>query len=151
MTTVKASATKARISVTEQNSHVTITEQPVHVKVTPQSNVVTIQKNTSKVIVQAPTAPTLTIQKPESPVLVLRTSGPSMPTILDAVRTDAGFPVVTKDEEGRPIRVTRDGKDVVITYNDDGTMDTQTITTATQTVARRAVYNSDGFLKFIPI
>ena len=143
MTAINVTATEAQVAVTASNSRVTITEQPVHVQVTPQNSTVTVNETTNQLVVQVPTAPTVTIQESTGGTITLDTSSPSLSTLLDSVRTDVDDTTFTYSD-GKLATVTREGVVKTFAYNEDGTLSTLTTVTNTKTVVQTFNYGSNG-------
>ena len=143
MTAISVTATEAQVAITATNNRVTITEQPVQVEATTQNSTVVVNETTNQLIVQVPTAPTVTVLEPTGGTRTLDTSSPSLATLLDAVRTDVDDTTFAYTN-GQLTTVTRDGIVKTFTYNVDGTLNTATTVTNAKTIVRTFSYGSNG-------
>lgn len=143
MTAISVTAADAQVAVTASDNRVVITEQPVQIEATTQNNTITVNETTNKLVVQVPTAPTVTIQEPTGGTITLDTSSPSLATLLDSVRTDIDDTTFAYTGD-QLTTVTREGITKSLAYNEDGTLNTLTTVTNTQTVVQTFNYNSSG-------
>lgn len=144
MTSVNITTVSNEVAVNATSNRVAIEERPVAVSVAQQNNVVSLSQITNQVVVaQVPTSNTVTVQQPAGIKIVVQTSDISESKILDLARTDASDTSLNYTS-GKLSSVVRDGYRKDFTYNEDGTVNTLTITTNFGTVVKTFSYNQDG-------
>ncbi|WP_291814020.1 hypothetical protein [Limnobacter sp.] len=146
MTSVNVTSVENIVAVTATKNRVVIAEQPIKIAVNQQNNVVALSQITNQVVVaKLPAANTVEVQEPTGVNLVLQTSDISESTVLNITRLDASDTSLSYTN-GQLTSVVRDGISKAITYNLDGTVNTVTITTNTDTQVKTFSYNQDGLV-----
>lgn len=146
MTSVNVTSVENTVAVTATKNRVVIAEQPIKIAVNQQNNVVALSQITNQVVVaKLPAANTVEVQEPTGVNLVVQTSDISESTVLNITRLDASDTGLSYTN-GQLTSVVRDGISKEITYNPDGTVNTVTITTNTDTQVKTFSYNQDGLV-----
>lgn len=146
MTSVNVTSVENIVAVTATKNRVVIAEQPIKIAVSQQNNVVALSQITNQVVVaKLPAANTVEVQEPTGVNLVVQTSDISESTVLNITRLDASDTGLSYTD-GQLTSVVRDGISKAITYNLDGTVNTVTITTNTDTQVKTFSYNQDGLV-----
>lgn len=144
MTSVNITTVSTEVAVTATNNRVAIEERPIAVNVAQNKNVVSLSEITNQVVVaKLPASNTVSVQQPSEVRVVVQTSDISESKVLDLGRTDASDTALNYTN-GKLTSVVREGFRKDITYNQDGTVNTLTITTNFQTVVKTFGYNQDG-------
>lgn len=144
MTSVNITTVSTEVAVTATNNRVAIEERPIAVSVAQNKNVVSLSEITNQVVVaKLPASNTVSVQQPSEVKVVVQTSDISESKVLDLGRTDASDTALNYTN-GKLTSVVREGFRKDITYNQDGTVNTLTITTNFQTVVKTFGYNQDG-------
>ena len=144
MTSVKVTTVSSEVIVTPTNNRVSIQEIPAVVNVTQQESSVLLSEIKNQVVIaNAPTLNTVTVQQPATIKVVVQTSDISESKILDLARTDASDATLSYTD-GKLTSVIREGFRKDITYNEDGTVNTVTLTTNFGTVVKTFSYNQNG-------
>lgn len=147
MTQVSVTAQESTVSevvVSEASNRIAIEERPVAISVAQQNNAISLSQIANQaVVINAPASNTVAIQQPADINVVVQTSDISESKILDLARTDAGDTSFNYTS-GKLSSVVRDGYRKDFTYNEDGTVNTLTITTNFGTVVKTFGYNQNG-------
>lgn len=146
MTSVNVTSVENIVAVTATKNRVVVAEQPIKIAVNQQNNVVALSQITNQVVVaKLPAANTVEVQEPTNVKLVVQTSDISESKVLNITRLDASDTSLSYTN-GQLTSVVRDGISKAITYNLDGTVNTVTITTNTDTQVKTFSYNQDGLV-----
>lgn len=146
MTSVSITNVENTVAVTATKNRVIVAEQPIKIAVNQQNNVVALSQITNQVVVaKLPAANTVEVQEPTNVKLVVQTSDISESKVLNITRLDASDTSLSYTN-GQLTSVVRDGISKAITYNLDGTVNTVTITTNTDTQVKTFSYNQDGLV-----
>lgn len=144
MTSVNITTVATEVAVSATNNRIAIEERPVAVSVAQQNNVVSLSQITNQIVVaKVPTSNAVTVQQPADIKIVVQTSDISESKVLDLTRTDASDTSLNYTN-GKLTSVVRDGFRKDFTYNEDGTVNTLTITTNFGTVVKTFGYNQNG-------
>ena len=144
MTSVNITTVATEVAVSATNNRIAIEERPVAVSVAQQNNVVSLSQITNQIVVaKVPTSNAVTVQQPADIKIVVQTSDISESKVLNLARTDASDTSLNYTN-GKLTSVVRDGFRKDFTYNEDGTVNTLTITTNFGTVVKTFGYNQNG-------
>jgi len=143
MTTVNVTELNSKVKVSATNNRVIVEQQPVNVSVSQANATVALSEIVNQVIVaKLPAANTVTVN-PDNITVVVKKSEISESKVLDLTRTDASDTSLSY-QSGKLTSVVREGFRKDFTYNQDGTVNTITITTNFETVVKTFSYNQDG-------
>lgn len=135
-------ATKTQVAISKTENKLTVLEQPNQIEV--------IEQGSATLVVQAPVKAEIAVQESASGFIVLETSTPSLPTLLNAVRTDISDAVFTYNGE-QLTEIVREGITKAFTYNNDGTLNTSTTVVSNKTVIQTFSYDSNKNLTSITV